>query len=85
MNAPKKRATRINVGGRLFAGPLSGRVYWAPRVTAKPLGDGTALFYVVGDKRDVTDMFILCAKELGWTPPVLEDEERACLDTDDQE
>jgi hypothetical protein len=72
------KAKRIHVGGKLFVGILSGRVYWAPRVTAEPHGDGTATFRVQGDKRDVTAMFEECARELGWTPPV----ERAEVVTD---
>jgi hypothetical protein len=60
---------RVNVGGKMFVGALSGRVYWAPRVSAEPHGDGTATFHVIGEKRDVTAMFEECARELGWAPP----------------
>jgi hypothetical protein len=60
---------RVNVGPKMYVGMLSGRVYWAPRVTAEPHDDGTATFRVQGDKRDVTAMFEECARELGWTPP----------------
>lgn len=60
--APKK----IQVGPKLYVGSLSGRVYWAPRVTAEPHDDGTATFRVVGEKRDVTDMFYECVRDLGF-------------------
>ena len=60
---------RVNVGGRLFVGEFSGRVYWAPKVMAEPQSDGTAIFEVIGEKKDVTDMFIECAHQLGWVPP----------------
>ena len=72
INPMKKR---IHVGGKLFVGMFSRRVYWAPRVTAEPHGEGTATFRVLGKKHDVTTMFEECARELGWTPPSKEDEE----------
>jgi hypothetical protein len=73
---PLPKPKRVNVGPRMFVGMLSGRVYWAPRVTAEPHEDGTATFRVVGDKRDVTDMFEKCALELGWKPPKKKQEKK---------
>lgn len=56
--------------GRLWAGLITHRVYWSDRVDVELEDDGTLMFYPMGEKRDVTDMFEKCASVLGWTPPV---------------